>query len=98
MGSGLAPLKLGQATDSDRSGPGPGLGLARMDDWMLLLGFRSQATGFLETREDSARYSGNSNTAAMDGRADFLKKKLAYQCGTTRGVWHDIPRVLGTSL
>lgn len=45
MGSGLAPLKLGQAAFADRSGLGPGIGLARMDDWLLLHGFRSQATG-----------------------------------------------------
>lgn len=45
MGSCLAPLKLGQSADSDRSGRGPAVGLARMHDWLLLHGFRSQATG-----------------------------------------------------
>lgn len=47
--------------------------------FFMVSGARPQEIGLLEAWGDSAECSGDSNTAAMNGRVDFPKKKLAHQ-------------------
>lgn len=104
IGSGLAPLKLGQAPNSDRSGRGPGVGLARMDDWLLLYGFRSQATGDWVSGGlgGICRALRRLQHCGHEWEGGFPKKEAGPPVawvgfGKTRGVGYGVPRVLGTS-
>lgn len=104
VGSGLAPLQLGQAADSDWSGRGPGVGLARMDNWLLLHGFRSQATGHRASGDlgGLCRALRRLQHCSHEWEGGFPKKEAGPPVarvgfGKTRGLGHGVPRVFGTS-
>lgn len=104
MGSGLAPLKLGQSADSDRSGRGPAVGLGRMHDWLLLHGFRSQATGDRASGGlgGFCRVLRRLQHCGHEWEGGFPEKEAGppvarVSFGKTRGVGHGVPRVLCTS-